>query len=194
MLKRLRRRVIAARTAARAWRSTRRVRRTPGVPEFLQVARQSFLELQAAWDRADLPALEVMTSESLLHELMLSQVQVAGGRRLSLASALESRYQTPVEEALEAVGVIVEGDSVLFNKSLALRYLLTHDWKGKRIDQILSRIPGVSRVVRRSGKTSLRYICIPRSLFGELKSDPEPEQASERTSGQTDPFGQKFEW
>jgi hypothetical protein len=133
-------------------------------------------------------------AESLLHELMLSQVQVAGGRRLSLASALESRYQTPVEEALEAVGVIVEGDSVLFNKSLALRYLLTHDWKGKRIDQILSRIPGVSRVVRRSGKTSLRYICIPRSLFGELKSDPEPEQASGQNSGRTDPFGQKFEW
>ena len=36
---------------------------------FLSVARQSFLQMQAAWDRADLPALEVMTSESLLHEL-----------------------------------------------------------------------------------------------------------------------------
>jgi predicted lipid-binding transport protein (Tim44 family) len=61
--------VIAARTAARAWRSTRRVRRTPGVPEFLQVARQSFLELQAAWDRADWRALQQLATEPLLEDL-----------------------------------------------------------------------------------------------------------------------------
>lgn len=69
MLRRLRRRVIAARTAARAWRSTRRVRRTPGVPEFLQVARQSFMELQAAWDRADWRALQQLATEPLLEDL-----------------------------------------------------------------------------------------------------------------------------
>ena len=69
MLSRLRRRVIAARTAAKAWRRTRRVRRTPGVPEFLQVARQSFLELQAAWDRADWRALQQMATEPLLADL-----------------------------------------------------------------------------------------------------------------------------
>jgi len=123
-------------------------------------------------------------AESLLHELMLSQVPLPGGRRLSLAAAIDDRYQTPVEEALEAVGVVVEGDSVLFNKSLALRYLLTHEWKGKRIDQILSRIPGISRVVRRSGKTTLRYIAIPRSLFVQLKGETSTD------SVQVDPFGQ----
>ena len=36
---------------------------------FLQVARQSFLQMQAAWDRADLPALGVMATEPLLDEL-----------------------------------------------------------------------------------------------------------------------------
>ncbi len=69
MLKRLRRRVIAARTAAKAWRRSRRVKRTPGVPEFLQVARQSFLELQAAWDRADWRALQQLATEPLLADL-----------------------------------------------------------------------------------------------------------------------------
>lgn len=69
MLKRLRRRVIAARTAAKAWRRSRRVRRMKGVPEFLQVARQSFLELQAAWDRADWRALQQLATEPLLADL-----------------------------------------------------------------------------------------------------------------------------
>lgn len=72
MLRRLRRRVIAARTAAKAWRRARvarRVRRMPGVPEFLQVAQQSFLELQAAWDRADWRALQQLAAEPLLEDL-----------------------------------------------------------------------------------------------------------------------------
>jgi predicted lipid-binding transport protein (Tim44 family) len=68
-LHRLKRRVIAARTAAKAWRRSRRARRTPGAQEFLQVARQSFLELQAAWDRADWRALQQLATEPLLADL-----------------------------------------------------------------------------------------------------------------------------
>ncbi len=37
--------------------------------DFLQVARLSFLQMQAAWDRADLPALGVMATEPLLNDL-----------------------------------------------------------------------------------------------------------------------------
>jgi len=36
---------------------------------FLNVARLSFLQMQAAWDRADLPALGVMATEPLLDDL-----------------------------------------------------------------------------------------------------------------------------
>lgn len=48
--------------------------RRPALPDdpvqaFLQVARQSFVQMQAAWDRADLPALGVMTTGPLLDEL-----------------------------------------------------------------------------------------------------------------------------
>ena len=39
------------------------------VQAFLQVARQSFLQVQAAWDRADLLALGVMTTGPLLDDL-----------------------------------------------------------------------------------------------------------------------------
>jgi predicted lipid-binding transport protein (Tim44 family) len=45
------------------------VRHIKGVPEFLQVARQSFLELQAAWDRADWRALQQLATEPLLADL-----------------------------------------------------------------------------------------------------------------------------
>ena len=37
--------------------------------DFLLVARQSFLQMQAAWDRADLPALGVMATGPLLDDL-----------------------------------------------------------------------------------------------------------------------------
>ena len=36
---------------------------------FLQVARESFMQMQAAWDRADLPALGVLATEPLLQDL-----------------------------------------------------------------------------------------------------------------------------
>jgi predicted lipid-binding transport protein (Tim44 family) len=45
---------------------------------FLQVARQSFLQMQAAWDRADLPAMGVLATETLLDELR-EQLQMRGG-------------------------------------------------------------------------------------------------------------------
>lgn len=39
------------------------------VDDFLRVARQSFVSLQAAWDAADLSALAALTTEPLLDEL-----------------------------------------------------------------------------------------------------------------------------
>ena len=39
------------------------------VDELLRLARASFVQMQAAWDRADLPALGVVATEPLLDEL-----------------------------------------------------------------------------------------------------------------------------
>lgn len=47
----------------------KRAKAEPDVDEFLRVARQSFVSLQAAWDAADLSALAALTTESLLDEL-----------------------------------------------------------------------------------------------------------------------------
>jgi predicted lipid-binding transport protein (Tim44 family) len=67
VLNRLRRRV--------AQRLQRRRTVVPGaaagddLKAFLKVARDSFLQMQAAWDRADLPALGLMATEALLDDL-----------------------------------------------------------------------------------------------------------------------------
>lgn len=61
MLSRLRRRVAGARARRRG--------PDPEVDELLRLARLSFVQVQAAWDRADLGALATFTTESLLAEL-----------------------------------------------------------------------------------------------------------------------------
>lgn len=62
MLRRLKRRV------AQRWRHRRAA--APGdLQAFLQVARDSFVQMQAAWDRADLPALGLMATDALLDDL-----------------------------------------------------------------------------------------------------------------------------
>jgi predicted lipid-binding transport protein (Tim44 family) len=70
-----------------AWRRLRpRRRRQPGagvppgldVEQFLRLARLSFVHLQAAWDAADLPTLERLTTGPLLAELR-EQLQARGG-------------------------------------------------------------------------------------------------------------------
>ncbi len=63
------RRHIAASASASARRVARRPRPDPAVEAFLAVARQSFVGLQAAWDAADLRALEALTTEQLLADL-----------------------------------------------------------------------------------------------------------------------------
>ncbi len=64
MLRRLKRRVA---------QRLRRRSAAPQLPDdlqaFLQVARDSFVQMQAAWDRADLPALSLMAAEPLLDDL-----------------------------------------------------------------------------------------------------------------------------
>jgi len=133
-------------------------------------------------------------AETLLQELMLAQVSLPGGVKMPLMTAVgETLTNNTAEEALEAVGVLVDGPNVLINKNLALRYLLTPDWRGKRIDQILTRITGVDRVVKRTphSKTALRFIAIPKSRFSklsELKTSAQDEQSTQNPFDGWKPF------
>lgn len=66
MLNRLRRRVAQR---LRHRQRTARVASPHEVQAFLHVARESFLQMQAAWDRADVPALARLATEPLLDDL-----------------------------------------------------------------------------------------------------------------------------
>lgn len=105
--------------ALRALRSIagRLPRRTPPPPsrvppgldvdEFLGLARLSFLRLQQAWDRADLPVLERLTTGPLLAEL---REQIAErGAALNQTDVLELQAQLlAFEELREAFVASVE--------------------------------------------------------------------------------------
>jgi predicted lipid-binding transport protein (Tim44 family) len=101
------------------WRNRLRSRRVaqgglrPGeVDDFLVVARQSFVQMQAAWDRADLRALGQLTTEPLLQELR-DQLEARGPapNRTEVLS-LDARLLS-LEELREAYVASVEFSGVI---------------------------------------------------------------------------------
>lgn len=74
---------------------------------FLRVARQSFVQLQAAWDRADLPALGLITTGPLLDELRQQLLLRGPGLNQTEVLELQARLVT-IEEAHEACLASIE--------------------------------------------------------------------------------------
>ncbi|MCY7316130.1 MAG: TIM44-like domain-containing protein [Rubrivivax sp.] len=74
---------------------------------FLQVARQSFLQMQAAWDRADLPAIGQLASEPLLQELREQLAQRGPARNRTEVLELHARLLA-LEELHEAYIASIE--------------------------------------------------------------------------------------
>ena len=99
-LARLKRRVIAR-------RAPRTLPNSPDVEDFLSVARQSFVELQAAWDAADLRALATMTTEHLLAELQDQLAARGPGPNRTEVLKLDARL-LGIEELQEAFVASVE--------------------------------------------------------------------------------------
>lgn len=100
MLNRLRRRVALR-------RSLRRAGGRADVDELLRLARMSFVQLQAAWDRADLQALGALTTAPLLAELR-GQLELRGpGPNHTEVVALQARL-LGMEELREAFVASVE--------------------------------------------------------------------------------------
>ncbi|MBA4177045.1 MAG: preprotein translocase subunit Tim44 [Leptothrix sp. (in: Bacteria)] len=104
MLSRLRR----LRQATRRGPST-----TPGVPagaevdEVLRLARQSFMHLQAAWDRADLDVLGHLATAALLDDLRHQLSQRAPGPNRTEVLELDARLLS-LEDMNEALVASVE--------------------------------------------------------------------------------------
>lgn len=104
MLRRLKRRV--------AQRLQRRpaVRQRPGsgdLQAFLQVARDSFLQMQAAWDRADLAALGLMATDALLEDLREQLAERGPGPNRTEVLELQARLLA-LEDMAEALVASVE--------------------------------------------------------------------------------------
>jgi len=103
VLKKLRRRVAAV----RAWQRSHRMQHRPGVQDCLHSARQSFLELQAAWDRADWPTLQRLTTTPLLCELREQLAERGPGPHTTEVVELHARLLA-LEDLREALVVSVE--------------------------------------------------------------------------------------
>jgi len=115
VLKRLRGLQLGMRAVRLAWRTVQRrpsVAEANGVAdadidEMLHLARQSFVQLQAAWDRADLGALGLLTTESLLEDLRHQLSQRGPGPNHTEVVSLDVRL-LGLEELHEAFVASVE--------------------------------------------------------------------------------------
>jgi hypothetical protein len=114
-------------------------------------------------------------SDALLQEIMLSQVNLRGGEKKSVLHMLRDRITANHTEELEHVGIYVTDDELLLNRGLILRYLLPIDWKGKRIDTLLNRLPGARRVKKKFGGTSMRFVAIPKTSVTDVEIDATEE-------------------
>lgn len=79
----------------------------PDVDELLRVARLSFMQLQAAWDRADLSAMGMLATEPLLEELRSQLAERGPGPNHTEVLALDARLLA-LEELREAFVASVE--------------------------------------------------------------------------------------
>ncbi len=77
------------------------------VDELLRVARLSFVQLQAAWDRADLGALGQLTTEPLLEDLRHQLAERGPGPNCTEVLSLDARL-LGLEELQEAFVASVE--------------------------------------------------------------------------------------
>ncbi len=99
-LQRLRRRVAER-------RSLRRAQGQVELQAFLAVARESFLQMQAAWDRADLPALGVLATPPLLEDLRDQLAMRGPGPNHTEVLTLEARLLA-LEDLREAYVASIE--------------------------------------------------------------------------------------
>jgi len=109
-------------------------------------------------------------SDRLLQDIMHSVLFLPGGQRKTVLQVLQqhdSDYHRgdveSCEEKLHAVGIYPTKDRIFLNRGQIERELLRQtDWQGKRIDTLLRRLPGANSATKRFGKSTLRFVTIPR--------------------------------
>lgn len=109
-------------------------------------------------------------SDRLLQDIMHSVLFLPGGQRKTVLQVLQqydSDYHRgdveSCEQKLHAVGIYPTSDRIFLNRGQIERELLRQtDWQGKRIDTLLRRLPGANSATKRFGKSTLRFVTIPR--------------------------------
>jgi hypothetical protein len=114
-------------------------------------------------------------AEALLQEILLTSVLLKGGEKQQVYRMIKDRYcSSEFDDALRGVGILVDKGRVFFNRNLLERYVVSQDWRGKRLDQILLRIPGAERTQKGFGKNRvLRGVSIPMDYIGEVETTPD---------------------
>jgi hypothetical protein len=125
-------------------------------------------------------------SDALLQEIMLAKTRTKGGAEKSILHMLRDRITSDHTEELEHVGIYIHEQELYLNRSLIIRYLLTNEWKGKRIDTLLNRLPGARRVKKRFGGTQMRFIAIPKDLVTDVEIESNDGPSFEEQA--RDPF------
>jgi len=95
------------RRRAAPWRLHRREQGGTDVEEVLQLARLSFVQFQAAWDRADLQTLSALATAPLLEDLRSQLAQRGPGPNHTEVLQVEARLLA-LEELREAFVASVE--------------------------------------------------------------------------------------
>lgn len=113
-------------------------------------------------------------SEELLGEICRAVVPISGGKRASIIEMIERHdFEPEFRDRLRHFGIKLEADrsgvSIHWKSVLPL---LGENWKGRRLNQILSRIPGGEKRRARYGNRVLRSIFIP---YSELPIETENE-------------------
>lgn len=138
----------------------------------------------------------IADDESLLNDILGSNVDLGHGERATVGQAIAGRRTVAASEpALNQVGLcvfecedvetpdgIINGDYLFVSHTMATRKLLRDTpWAQQSIDQILCRISGAVKSRRRFGGQNLRGVMIPMSVITGSR-----ENSSKRNAGGTD--------
>ena len=128
-------------------------------------------------------------SDALLQEILTSTVRTNSipVTEMTVLNMINLRMHGNNEECLNNHGIFFSGDQILLNRRIIARELLRDgDWKDRRLDMLLSRLPGAERVMKRFGTSVMRFVAIPRNTITLLDMESDEKTAVE--SFVTDPF------
>ena len=122
-------------------------------------------------------------SEALLQEILMAKIRTGSLPIVesTVINLIETRLLNDNEIALNNNGIFFHDDFVLLNRVMIQKELLKgSEWRDRRLDTLLGRLPGAERMTKRFGASVMRFVAIPRSTISsvDLESDSKPKAPS----------------